>query len=99
MRNASKALMKVGLLSIVEIITNSVVKVLVEKRFEVFKCTGLDLGEVSKNGLQIGRINPGQLSRFLYISNSRMSIPGHFVFNLGQFYFNSVQFCSESWTI
>ena len=50
MRNASKALMKVSVLSIVEIITNSVVKVLVEKRFEVFKCTGLDLGEVSKNG-------------------------------------------------
>ena len=50
MRNASKALMKVGVLSIVEIITNSVVKVLVEKRFEVSKCTGLDLGEVSKNG-------------------------------------------------
>ena len=42
--------MKVSVLSIVEIITNSVVKVLVEKRFEVFKCTGLDLGEVSKNG-------------------------------------------------
>ena len=49
-RNASTALMKVGVLSIVEIITNSVVKVLVEKRLEVFKCTGLDLGEVSKNG-------------------------------------------------
>ena len=31
MRNASKALMKVGVLSIVEIITNSVVKVLVEE--------------------------------------------------------------------
>ena len=50
MRNASKALMKVGVLSIVEIIPNLVVKGMVEKRFEVFKCMGIDLGEVSKNG-------------------------------------------------